>query len=193
MRKDRSKQTKQIFLAAIIAFIMITSVIGFMAGRDSEQNLSYGDFSFVRKGNIWVTKINGQNLNFYYFPSETTDIELDDAVKNRISSTPMVYLTYDPDQENVEYIAQTQFELENIFSSNFNIYSTKAFTKENEYGLPVITCLNATDTIPVIDLRKTNETAIHLEGNCIIFESRSGFDFLRAKDRLFYGLFNVIK
>lgn len=193
MKKRRNNRTTQIFLGAIIVFIMITSVIGFMSGQGSEQEIKYNDYSFVRKGNLWETKIDKKPVTFYYFPSEVEIIEFNESIPDRILSTPMVYFTYDPEQEGVEIIAQMQFELEAVLKEYFGVYSEGGMTKENAYGAPVITCLNATNAVPVIEFRKTSQTKIYLEENCIVVEAKSQFDFIKDKDRLAYGLFGIIK
>lgn len=193
MRVRRENKRKQLLMGAIIVFIMVTSVIGFMFGRGSEEAVDYNGFSFVRKGNLWETKIDKQPVVFSYFPSQIELIEVDAPVISRMLSTPMLYLTYDQNQSEVEFIAQAQFELDTVLYGRFNIYSGKGLTKENEYNLPVITCLNATSAVPVVDFRKANETIIHMEGECIIVGGRTGNDFIRAKDRLLYGMFGIIK
>ncbi len=67
------------------------------------------------------------------------------------------------------------------------------FTTKNEFNKPVITCKNATLYVPVIYFKKSNETSITLEGNCIIAEAFRGEDFTKIKDRLVYGALGVMK
>ena len=67
------------------------------------------------------------------------------------------------------------------------------FTTENEYNIPVITCADATPTVPVLYFQRTNETKVYREGSCIILEAATDFDLLRLKDRILYGIFGVMK
>lgn len=193
MKKRKENKGRQILLGAIIVFIMVTSVIGFMAGQGDKQEVKYKDYSFFRKGNLWETKIDKKPVDFYYFPSELESIEVDENVIKKVLETPMIYITYDQTQKDVEVVAQMQFELKETLSENFNIYSMHGLEKDNEYGLPVITCLNATNAVPVIKFRRTNQTKISLKGNCVIMEGERSYDFVKAKDRLLYGLFGIIK
>ena len=67
------------------------------------------------------------------------------------------------------------------------------FTEENKFDFPIITCDDATESIPVIYFRGANQTAIYEEANCIIAEAKREADFLRIKDRLIFGVFGVIE
>jgi hypothetical protein len=73
------------------------------------------------------------------------------------------------------------------------MFVVKGFTSENEFAKPIITCDNATFYVPVIYFKKSNQTVISLENNCIIAEAYRGEDLVKVKDRLLYSIFGVIK
>ena len=74
-----------------------------------------------------------------------------------------------------------------------NKYIQSGKTKNTTtYNLPIITCDNATEFVPVIYFKDSNITKFTLENNCIIGESNSREGFLALKDRLLYALFDVI-
>lgn len=192
MRREKSKRTQQVVFTLFIVMIMTTSILGFIWGRDSEERMEYKDKTFTKQQNLWTTEINGQKKSFYYFPSQVEDIEVDADAISTIQNTPMLYVTYDPNQTTVNYIAQAIFDLDEEFS-NYNIYSVKALTKENEFDLPIINCENATAYLPVIYFEQTNKTEISFSNNCITVEAKTGIDFLRTKDRLLYAFFGIIE
>ena len=64
---------------------------------------------------------------------------------------------------------------------------------ENEiYNYPIITCDNATEFIPVIYLKKGEETQIYTEGNCIIAEAAFEQAFIALKDKLMYTILGIL-
>jgi len=191
MRKKENKRN-QILLSALVAFIMVSSILGYMAGRNEPNTIQYNKFRFYQKNFLWATKINNKEVVFNNLPTAVSYINISDEVLSRIKSTLEVDTTYDQNSTYKEEIASTQFSIEKVLHNFFNIYVRKGFTEDNDYGLPVITCSDATQVVPVIYFKKGNSTSVYLENNCIIAEARDGADFLKLKDRLIYGLFGVI-
>ena len=51
-REEKKKLfSKQNIVSMFIVFIMVTSVVGYMFGKDGGEKFKYGDYSFLRKGN----------------------------------------------------------------------------------------------------------------------------------------------
>jgi hypothetical protein len=87
----------------------------------------------------------------------------------------------------------------------YNVFVRRGFTANSTYALPIITCNDSTENVPVVYFREgsatsttnrtntTNTTNIHLEGSCIIAEAKTNAGFVMAKDRLLYGILGVIK
>ncbi len=192
MRREKNKRIQKLLLSIFVVMIMTTSILGFLQGRDSEEQLKYKDKTFTKQQNLWVTEINGQKKAFYYFPSQVEDIPADSDAISVIKNAPMLYMTYDPNQTAVDYISQAIFDLDEEFSS-LNIYSVKALATENEFGLPVVGCGNATASIPVVYFKQGNQTGVFLNNSCIVVEANTGLDFLRAKDRITYSLAGVME
>ena len=65
-------------------------------------------------------------------------------------------------------------------------------TEVNEFTLPVITCDDATSSVPVLYFVESNETKIYSENGCIIAEAKFETDLLRIKDRLLYERLGII-
>lgn len=192
MRGKNTKRLQQAFLTFFIIMIMTTSILGFLWGRDSEEQLKYNDKSFTRQQSLWVAKIDGRQKSFYYFPLQVEDIHVDGGAIPAIKNAPMLYMTYELNQSGAEYIAQAIFDLDEELSSG-NIYTVKALTGENKFGLPVVSCNNATPNVPVLYFKQENQTGISLNNNCIIAAAKTPADFLRVRDRLVYGFFGIIE
>ena len=193
MRKKK-KFNSTLWMSLFIAFIMVLSILGIMVGETSPSGskIKYNDFTFFRVQDGFMTKINKKDVRFSYFPSDLENITIDPAIKDNFNNINMVYLTYNPNQPAVQAIANVLYSLKPILDDFFNIYSANSMTVNNTYNLPVITCANATSTVPVIDFRESNSTQLLFEDNCIIFEASSASDFVLLKDRLLYSLFGIL-
>jgi len=192
MRKKESKK-KQVLLSVVIAVIMVSSILGYMFGREEPNTVEYNKLKFYQKNFLWATKINGVEVVFHNFPSAVEYINISDEIFSRITSTLEVDSTYDQNSSFVEDIALAQHSLEQIFSNFFNIYLRKGLTTKSNYNIPIITCADATPVIPVLYFKTGNTTVVYMENNCIIAEARNGNEFLNIKDRLMYGLLGIIE
>ena len=170
---------------------MTMSVLGYMIGKDSEDSLKYNDFKFFIVGNMYKTEVNGNSIYFNYNPLQIESIEIEDSIIEKLKNSVQIDTTSGVNSSYKESIALAQFELVNYLSSN-NQFLRTGFTTENEFNLPVITCLDSSESVPVLMFEKSNETKIYSEGNCIILNARSENDFLALKDRILYGVFGII-
>jgi hypothetical protein len=185
--EKRKKQAMGIF----IVLIMTMSVLGYMFGKDTAEQISYNDFKFNRIGNRWGTKIDQSEYIFDFFPSQVENINVSEDIINRLTNSMQIDMTSDIDSEYKEAIALSVFELSNYLALN-NQYARVGFTQLNEYEKPMITCIDATASVPVIMFEKSNETKVYTQGNCIIAKSKSESDFIAIKDRLLFGLIGIM-
>jgi len=187
--KNRGK-----FFSIFIVVIMTMSVLGFLiGGRNSgEQKLKYNDITFTRKDNTWVALINDRQLVFDYFPEQVENINISQEIINKLN-TLEIDTTYDLNDSFAEGIALSQYRFQQNIGAITNIYVRQGLTSNNTFNLPILTCENATDFVPVIYFKQSNETKIYSENKCIIIEADSEAGFLIAKDRLLYGYFKIIK
>ena len=187
-KKHKEKDKKGTALVLFIAFIMLTSTIGYVFKGGTKEK--YNDFSFsIRDDQRWHTKINGMQMSFKYFPADLEAINLSTNIIDRIKTTNMIYFTHDPENRYREEIAL----LKEMFWPYFKIYADNGLTLTNNFNLPIVSCDNATMTLPVIYFKESNQTGFYLDNNCIICELRSGEDFTAIKERLLYSLFGVME
>ena len=191
MRRQENKLARNL-VTIFIVVLMVGSVIGYMFGRDSGEILKYNDHKFLKRGDKLILKVNKVELKFDYFPSNVEDIAVDSEVLGKFLDKVEVDSTSDNNCKWKTGIAVAQFDLE-IFFNTIGIYFVKGLTTENEFGMPIIGCEDATSKTPVIYFKESNQTKIFINGNCIIAEAKSEIDFIRIKDRLIYGLLGVIK
>ena len=189
----QEKKTSMVW-AIIITFLMVSSVLGYALFGDSTQKQRYGDYQFTRTEQGWITKINNKKVFFNFHPLELENINLTQDSINSIKNTNMLYLTFDPEQRYLDYIDLLRFQLTEQLWTFFNIYPENGITNlSQKYNLTIITCANATTTVPVLLFKQANETGFYQEDSCIIAQSKDGYGFLRLKDRLLYGVLGIIK
>jgi hypothetical protein len=188
MRKEK-KSHKGTILSAIIVFIMISSVIGFLYGGQTDQ-YRYKDLKFKKSTAGWTTTINSQQLVFDYFPSDVEQIEMGPEIQAALINRPEIDTTSDINDTFSEEIALAQYNMALVLNE-LNIYARRGFTTNNTFGLPLISCESASTAVPVIYYQYSNETSLSMENNCIMAKSRNPIDILRLKDRLLYSLLGV--
>lgn len=192
MKKKEKSRGK--FFSIFIVVIMSMSIIGFLigGGGGGEQKLEYNDQTFTRRGNEWVTLVNNRQLVFDYFPEQVEDIKINPEIIAKLK-TLEIDITYDINDSFAETIALSQYMMQQNLGAVTNIYLRQGLTTSNDFNIPIITCDDATDSVPVLYFKQSNETKIYLEENCIMIEADSEAELLMIKDRLLYGYFEVIK
>ncbi len=182
--------TKNI-MSIFFVLIMATSIAGIVANYGGNHNtVKYKDYKFTLKNGEWLTKINGQKMAFLYSPSDVDNIN-DSGASALLSSLPMFTITYDPDSMFKEEAALLQFHYQDILSMR-NVYVMPALTFNASTTLPVVTCANATPSVPVVYITSGNYSRIRVDGNCIIIEGVSADGIVREGERILYGILRVI-
>ena len=193
-REERVEKRKK-FLVYFIGFIMVFSVFGvifFGFGDGGTTSLRYNDFKFANKGSSWSTMINEKEALFTYFPSDVGGINVSNDVINRLKNILEIDVTSGFNDTFAKQISLAEYNM-GLTLNNFNIFVRQGFTAESQYNFPVITCENATNFVPVIYFKSSNETKVYLENNCIIAEALRQDDVERIKDRLVYGILGIIE
>lgn len=192
MRKVRDNKLARNLVTAFIIVLMVGSVIGYMFGRDSGEILKYNGYKFSKVNNKLLLKVDKTDVWFDYFPSSVEDINISSEILDKLSNKIEIDSTYDNNSKWKEGIGIAQYDLEQGFNL-IGVYLVRGLTTENEFGMPVVRCDTATNKVPVIYFKESNQTKVWVEGNCIIAEAKNEIDFIRIKDRLLYSLFGVMK
>lgn len=191
MVKKEKKSKTGVIMAALIAFIMVGSILGYVS-MDRQTQYKYNDVKFKQEQIGWSTVINNKKIVFNYLPQEVEQIELSPEVINALKDKPEIDVTSKVNDTFSEEIALAQYTLAQTLN-NFNVYIMQGFTTNSTFKMPIITCKDATQAVPVIYFQKSNETKVTLQENCIIAEARNNLDIIRIKDRLIYSILNIIQ
>ncbi len=195
MRRDRTDKRKQWILGIFISLIMVTSVFSILVGGFNQGSGStrYNGYKFSLSQVGYYTKFNGKRLDVDVLPQIVEGVPLDPAIVKIIMDSPQVFVSYDHNVTSAQMMAAAQYGLADTLGKHFGKFVSTAFTSENPYSRPVITCANATASTPVIVLQEAYTTGIRLEGTCIILEATSQEEFVALKDRVVYGVTGIIK
>jgi len=194
MPEPKKKMSRQMIYGIFIIAIMSLSVIGYVS-TDFLASEKYNGFPVKPLANgRWSVRINGNNILFYSHPSQVENIEDKGNAIGMIKDSGAVYFTSDPDDRLKDAIGAVEYDLMDMISKDQKnkIDMIYAFTKQNEFEKPVITCANATSFIPVVRF-KQGDTKISVSSNCIIVSVASEYDFAKIRDRIIYGFYDVIK
>jgi len=184
---------KEKIMVYFIAIIMVSSVFGvvFYGFNESSTKLKYNNYKFTQAGDYWNTKINNKIVSLSLYPAEVEHIVISQDITNRLHSIELD-ITSDINNSFAESIAFAQYSMGQTLSGTSNTYIRTGFTEENSFGMDIITCDDATLSVPVLYFKESNQTSINLDGNCIIIEVKNDQDVLRVKDRLLYAIFGII-
>lgn len=194
MKKKSEK--KKLGLILFIVFIMIGTSVSFVFFGFQPQNevAKYNGIRFVKYQypDRWEAKINERLAAFSFLPNEAENVNVTDDSLMRLRDKFEIDLTYDLNSTFKESIALAHHQMGLTLGQN-NIFVRKGFTANSTYALPIITCNDSTENVPVVYFRDGNITNIHLDGNCIIAEAKTNADFIMVKDRILYAILGVIK
>lgn len=189
MRKKRNYARILLIIIAVVVVVsmVFSSVLIGMDGNGPTPS-KYNDFRFQFNNGQWSTVINHYKMNFYHHPAEMEDIIIPHSEN---LNSPIIYITFDPNVTN-EYLDLSRLKLD-LTSQLTNTYFSHGVTKfSKQYPLPIVTCQNASASIPVIYYLRSNDTYIEYDHNCYILHTQSNMDYLTLTERIIYHLTGVI-
>ncbi|MBI5003090.1 hypothetical protein HZC31_06915 [Candidatus Woesearchaeota archaeon] len=173
---------------------------------DEDDRYTYNGYSFVYYDGLWYTQIYNSfsedlyDVPLHYGPKNLTDIIITGDVNpffnavlmSNLSNTSLrYYLTFNPTDENLGYVALASGELSQNLVTTFNIAPVSACTVEDAQcaSVPIVTCDSTTE--PVIYIKSGTPTLIYANGNCITIQGEQA-ELVRAVDRFLYKLYNIM-
>ena len=178
-----------------IAGLMIFSIVGFMLVDVgvSEQKRTYGDFTFYRTESGWKTNSGVKDVLFNFFPDQVSQVLVDTKAALILTNTPVLGVTYDPNSSSAQSFGQIQYYLEQVFQDNDHFFVARGLTNASGFSaLHEISCLNSSQSFPVLVLERGNETKIVSEGYCIHAQAASNQDLFLILDRIVYVIMGVL-
>ncbi|NQV09088.1 hypothetical protein HQ529_04515 [Candidatus Woesearchaeota archaeon] len=194
MRKQKKTSkwfNKKNMMTYFIVIIMTFSIAGFLFSGDPTQSERYNDHIFTYEQGLWILENN--KVPFHFLPGDLLELEVDENAINMIKNTKMIYTTFNTSSKDVSIIELARFELMEDLGRVLNIYTLNGIINDDEkYNVPVVTCENATQNVPVLIFINNNNTGIRAENNCVFLEG-VGQEIIMLKDRIMYGALGVLE
>lgn len=214
-RARDENRTKKAVLSAVIIFVMVMSVVGFLvgdlrSGALGGKQVSFGEYTFSYReggpGGRWELKVDKERFRVFYPPQELVDIPYGSGITALLAS-PVFFVSIDPLNESMRtvrspweesvglalYRFEQDFPKRDAFVAHALSRPADNATLTGLEGWPVWTCANATPTAPVIAIRPGENVSISLEGSCIVMEASRGDELLRATDRVLLAFLGVMQ
>ncbi len=190
MRKKRINQ--KAVIGIFIAAIMVLSIFGMMLDYaiKPDQKIKYKEYTFKQKQGKWTAEIKDKEYKFYFTPQDLEHLNITQQAKQLLKTKDVYTITYDPDNRDVETIAQAIYELEQQITKP--IIET-ALTNNTGTALLQKTCKDATPQQPVIYYKEGDEQKIETQKNCIIINSIDSRDIIMQTDLIKYLMLGVMK
>ncbi len=182
-------------VALFIVAVMVLSTLGFIIGFNtgSVNEYEYNGRVFQRTQNGYQTKIDGEYVLFSQGPDQIDYIPFDPEMVSLLKNAQRIVLTYDENSSFVQDTAYAIFQLNEQFSGLAGLTTVSALSMKNKYGLPVMTCVNATAAQPVIYFRDGMEVTTALDGQCVTVTSDTATGLYSAKELLVYAVLGIIE
>jgi hypothetical protein len=194
-----AKATRNFIIAAVIiiaAFIAVFALYKYYSGISTNPTVKYNGFVFEQYGGLWNTEwlLNGNtyNLRLHYNPKQVEDLMITGKADARFNK-PQTYITFDPQDENLSYVALSAAELSMSMINSFNITPVAACSENKTDACsvrPIVNCDNKNDSI--IYLKNIAPTMIEFNGNCLVIQGE-GSELLRASERFLYSWYRILK
>lgn len=175
----------KIILTVFIAFIMITSVVGFIwnygSNEESYNALEYGNHEFKSINGKYLLDVNNNEYVFDNSPYEISNVNVNDVVL----SSSKYYFIFNPEEKdlNMEYSIQKLYLVLNSLGVNVQL----ACSKEEGCGdnVPIKNCDNH-----AFYFKKGGEAKVYKENNCVIIEGDNE-GISKAVDKINLKLLNI--
>jgi hypothetical protein len=184
---------KKMVIGLIIAFLMISSIFGFVvdfAFQPSVKKLKYNDIKFRLVNQQYFASIDGEERTFVFFPADLEFIQVPDDVKSLLGASVLT-ITYSPKSDIAENLGEAQYYFE--LQLQDKIVIERALTNNEGTELPQKSCADATDSQPVIELRRGDVSEIRADGNCVVVTALDAYDLYQQTERLVYVILGVMK
>ncbi len=189
------KMEAKTWMSLFIVTIMILSVIGFVLVDigDSDNKREFEEFTFYRTSQGWRAKIAGQYLYFNYLPDQAKEIQMDERSKQILTASPIIAVTYDPNDRFAQSMGELQYYMEQLLNENQKVFVMRGLTNNTAFpALPQITCLNSSQSLPVLIFEHANSTQISASDWCVHAQAATGQEFFMLADKILYVILGVL-
>ena len=164
---------------------------------DDNASYVYKGFSFLKMGEFWYTQLQKGNTIFdvtlNYGPRDVEHIPVEGSLAEGFIESEKFYITFDPEGDDLRYIAVANYGLSNSLVRAFGFDLTAGCSKnvtEDCATAQIITCDD--EDKQVFFFKEDEEAKVIFDDNCVIIQG-SGTDIVKAKDRLLLRWYNILR
>ena len=179
-----------------------------LAGKESENNYEYNGYVFVRSQDSteWETRGFTQagtpySIKSYFGPRDVDYISMPNQTIIDIFAKPTVLISLDSNIDDAGFFPQATIgaiEISKILGTRNNLLNKRVVSgvanpSNSTLNITVIDCSFVTANQSVIYYTMANETSITYQNGCTIVSAPDGSEFVKASDRIMFGLLGVIE
>jgi hypothetical protein len=193
-----AKTTRNFVIAVafvLLAFLAVFALYKYYTGIETNPSVTVNGFVFEYYGGLWNTQwqLKDQifNLRLHYNPQQVEDIKLEGQADARFNQ-PHTFITFDPGEENLSYVALSAAELSMSMVNVFNITPVAACSENLTDACsnrPIVNCNNTNAS--VIYFKSGQPTKLDFRGNCLMIQGQ-GTELLRATERFLYAWYRIL-
>ncbi len=206
-KKKASFWTKA--FSALIILLMASWAIAMYEGKSSDttnnglNNSTKPDFEisgfafFILQDGSFATYVDVSGskvpVAFRLDPRNASNISIDDSSVPELLGANKVYITLNPNQNDLGKFGVAAAEVSRI-TSLYNIETVASFTedaKPSNPNVPIRTCADADNTTKIIYLNVGNETVVKDVNGCVYVTGKDADDMILAADKLGYNLLGI--
>jgi hypothetical protein len=190
-----------VFIIAIVTVILvIAGIFGmkYILPKEKQETVAYNQFTFTKMAGSWFTQWQYNNelytIPLRFNPYEVENISISGNLSGIFNSYNVTYITFDPTDSNMAYVALAASELTINLAQVMGInLSAACTTNETEaeacQNRTIVNCGDAGKSI--IYLKESNKTNVNIAGSCITIQGKD-IELTRAVDRVLYKIYGIM-
>ncbi len=193
-KKLIKKSRKTLIWTLLLVGLMIASGFGIMLSgySDSAEKRPYNGEDFKRTPTGWGYEKEGIDYVFLHHPEDLEGLELPTTVSTLLGGAKFVYVTFDPESDDIQVLEEARFRFMNFLSTNEQYAMPGVIIENNQYSLPIVDCNNATAMMPVIKISIGETTSVEQQGSCVIAKA-TAYELNPLIDRISYAMLGVLE
>jgi len=197
------KKITAIVIVLGLVFLVATMALGAWNPLDKGEEQQEGIFEisgytfFELEDDTFGTYVlandNKIPVAFRLDPRNASQYHLDEGIVNMVLNSAKVYITFNPNQEDLAKLAVASAEISRI-TGLYGIQTVGAYTEDSNpinKNIPLKTCTDASDTISVINMQVSDSNSVTLDGNCVSVFAENVDDLILVADKLGMNLLGI--
>ena len=197
--KQQSETTQLIIIAIALVVIIVFTIFVyqkfFVPEEPKPTQFTFNGFVFTKKQELWETEVQLGNkiitMPLHYTPHQVRSVYIGGILNESFNQGPL-YITFDPDEENLTSIALAVAELSINIAQGISRDLIAACSKNVTLACETRPIIDCDSNVSVIYVKHGPTPFVKLDQNCIVITGE-GKDVIKAVDKLLYFWYGIIK